>query len=98
MLTIEIGNSESKITGVDSNMMSKLKDVLSYETAPTMNYYTKSFSSHKRTLLSKQGIFPTGCLKTLVDALESYRINYSIVDRRVVPKRKEGMFKLNLEG
>lgn len=96
MINIEIGNSECKITGVDAATLTKLKDVLSYTTAPAMNYYTKSFSTSKRTLMSKQGVFPTGLLNRLTDYLESNNIYYTATNLRIKPERLEMPFKLNL--
>lgn len=96
MLTIEIGNSDCRITGVDNALMTKLKDVLSYETTPTMNYYTKTFSSQKRTLMSKQGIFPTGLLNRLTGYLQSTHGYYEVIDKREMPLRDQRLFKLNL--
>jgi hypothetical protein len=97
MINIEIGNSECKVTGADSVIMTQLKAVLSYDTVPAMNFYTKTFSSQKRTLMSKQGVFPAGLVKTLLDWLQTNNIQHRTIDTRKIPKRREGMFKLNLE-
>lgn len=97
MLTIEIGNSECKVIGADSALMTQLKAVLSYETAPAMNFYTKTFSSQKRTLMSKQGVFPTGLVSRLTDYLGSNNIYYTATNLRIKPERLETPFKLNLE-
>lgn len=89
-MLLEIGNSECRISDVDSAMMSKLKDVLSYTTAPAMNFYTKTFSSQKRTLLSKQGMFPTGLLPRLSVYLESINVKPTTKDLRIQPRPIDG--------
>ncbi len=82
--------------GLTAEQHSKLKGVLSYETAPAMNFYTKTFSSTMRTMLSKRGDFPTGLLYLVLEWLTIASHKYETVDLRIKPKSKEGLFTLNL--
>jgi len=57
-----INNSYSKINGLNTAQMSKLKKILSYTISDNAAYYSNSFYNTRRYLIDRYGNFPTGLL------------------------------------
>lgn len=61
MITITIGNSYSRIAGLDKAQERKLRQALSYTPDAQAAYFSGGFS-HRKYLIDKKGNFPTGLL------------------------------------
>lgn len=96
MITVQIGNSYSKISGLDVTQFKNLRKVLSYITDPKAAYFSGGFLRVKY-LLDKRGSFPTGLLKRVYRHLEEQGVVYTTKDGRKRPESTPGMFKLNLK-
>ncbi len=93
MITIEVDNSESKISGLSIEQHKTIKQVLSYFTAPPNSYIAKQFGVKKVSLLTKTGVFPTGLLTKVVDSIPGC----SIVDIRTRPRQNIPSIKMTEE-
>jgi len=62
MIELVIGNSTSQLLGLSIKEYNEVKELMSYTLDPKAQYYSKSFGSGKKTLLTKKGEFPTGLL------------------------------------
>jgi len=86
MIILEVNNSESKITGLTISDHNNLRALLSYYTAPPNSYVAKQFGVKKVSLLSKQGVFPTGLLTIVIDDfLVPNKMEFEYKDTRVKP-------------
>lgn len=87
MITLEIGNSTCKISGLDRFQHKELREILSYEIDPQAAYFSGSHRNTKRYLLDNKGNFPTGLLY-LVDKWQIDTGLYAIkeIDTRKQPK------------
>jgi hypothetical protein len=87
VITLTLGNSYSTITGLTIAQDKELRSILSFE--------EDNFGSRprRRCLLSKRGEFPSGLLDRVKGFLAKCGGQYRLVDSRVKPKPKPGMFK-----
>lgn len=89
-MRLEIGNSESQITGLSMKQHKELSAILSYE-----NKVYGSKWNRRITLLKKSGKFPSGLLKEVKTYLREQNCRVEVVDTRVKPV--PGLFfKMNL--
>lgn len=90
-----IDNSECRIEGLNIQQHDALKELLSYETEPQLNYHTRKYFKTQKFLIDKHGKFPTGLLY-LVDSFLAQ--NGIIAMRRDFRKKPQSgtLFKLNL--
>lgn len=101
MLKLTIDNSVCQLEGLSIEQHKKLKDILSYEISAQANFHAGGYRSTKRTLLGKNGHFPTG-LCYLVEKFINHdldplvAIQTQIKDLRRVPQPLESTFKLSL--
>lgn len=84
MITLEINNSFSQLKLLSTENHSKIKKLLSYEDNPSASYFAGKFV-RSRTLLAKDGHFPTGLVGHVTEFLEKYRMPYQVKDSRVKP-------------
>src|ERR1700677_3631254 len=93
MISIEIGNSYSRIKGLNPKQERELKTALSYTVGGSSAYFS-GYGVRKKSLLSKGGEFPTGLLERVVAAM-GYINN--IKDNRFKPPSwpQELFFKYN---
>jgi superfamily II DNA or RNA helicase len=94
MIKLVIGNSISKIEGLTVAQFKAIRDVLSY-TEQTRGF-RKGFRQVKRYLIDRRGNFPTGLRHLAQKFLHEKRLQVQVVDSRVRPEKKHGMFELNL--
>lgn len=95
MVLVEVGNSESKVTGLSIEQQRALKSVLSYFIAPPGSYVAKQFGVKKVSLLSKAGVFPSGLLPWVIEKLKDIP-GATLNDVRRVPTAKLDSIRLNL--
>ncbi len=62
MLTIEINNSYSKISGLSTLQEKELKELLSYDVGTQAAFYAGGHRPRRKSLLGRRGEFPTGLL------------------------------------
>jgi len=100
VITVTIGNSYSKITGLSPHQDKELRNLLSYTVGGSSAYFS-GYGPRKRSLLSKRGEFPTGLLYLVKAYLQDPDFSESprklkFIDTRRKPKSTLGMFKLRL--
>lgn len=86
MITLHIGNSESKLDLLSRQEHVALKKLLSFEDNPSAAYFSGGYP-RKRCLLGKDGTFPTGLLTLVTDHLKAAKVPYHAFDLRIAPKR-----------
>lgn len=94
-ITLTIGNSYSKISGLTTEQLRKLRRVLSYTTDPQAAYFSGSWIRRKY-LIDAKGNFPTGLISRVERFLDKNKLLYVLVETRIKPKPTPGMFVLNL--
>lgn len=88
MVSIEIGNSYSKINGLASGPFNKLRKLLSYSPDAQTAYFSGGYAK-LRYCIDKQGNFPTGLLPRVDKFVRcDMRMDYAQFDIRLVPKPK----------
>lgn len=97
MIKLIIDNSESKILGLTVKEFSELKELVSYTLDPQAQYFSRSYGSAKKSLLTKRGEFPTGLLYLVEDWLKSTKAKCEIVDSRVRPESLKNRFNLSMQ-
>lgn len=98
MIVLTIDNSYSRIEGLTSEQHKKLREVLSYKIDDSARYFSGSFRSSKRYLISARGDFPTGLLYLVEGYLNESDLFYKEVDRRIAPKASINAFQIDLKG
>jgi len=95
MIKIKVGNSTSKVTGLTNKQFGDLSKLMSYDIDPSAAYFSGRAHNTRRSLLSRQGEFPTGLeylfwqwKSTILDDIE-------VVDSRKRPKADANL-ELNL--
>lgn len=83
--TITVGNSYSRITGLNVEHLKVLRALLSYVVGGKGAYYGKYGPRHK-SIMSKKGEFPSGVLPRVKSYLSQERLGFTIKDSRVAPK------------
>ncbi len=94
MPTLKIGNSHSTLTGLTLEQFTDLRHLLSYETTPVKNAYTKGYHSTTKYLIDKKGNFGSG----LLYIVESYfqGLELTTIDTRTIPRPIGALFNLVL--
>ncbi len=87
MVTIEIGNSYSKINNLTSAPFNKLRKVLSYNVDAQAAYFSNTTHNTVRYVIDKQGNFATGLLARVINFLQTEAIKYIVSDSRKKPSR-----------
>lgn len=85
MIEIKLGNSHSKITGMDAKLEKELKKLLSYTESADKAYFRGGFGPKRIPLMTK-GEFPTGLIFRLKAHLAASGIVFKLIDERIVPK------------
>ncbi len=96
MITLTIGNSTSRLSGLTAAQFKAIRDVLSYTLPPSQTFYMGGHRSPKRYLMDAKGAFPSGLIKQVQDWLSTNTIPHTLVDTRKRPTGQPGRFKLNL--
>lgn len=82
-----VNNAQSRVTGLTKHEMARLRTEVSYwdqgKWIRTRNQY-----ACRTYLVDLDGHFPTGLLQRVVNFLAKNRINYQIVNNRIVPRQK----------
>lgn len=86
MVTIEIGNSYSRITGLSAQQEKELRQVLSYVVGGSSAHFS-GYGAKRRSLLDKKGNFPTGLYSRVHSACIKHATCPKIVDTRAYPGR-----------
>jgi superfamily II DNA or RNA helicase len=97
MIQLTVGNSYSRITGLNDGQHRELKDLLSYKIDAQQAYFSSDWRGGKRSLFGKRGDFPTGLLYLVEGWLGEDQINYEGFDNRVRPMARKGEFPISLE-
>jgi superfamily II DNA or RNA helicase len=98
MLRLEINNSYSKLSGMDLAQHRSLKAKLSYKLDPKASFFSRDHRGGVRTLLAKDGSFPTGLLGHAREWITASKLQPQLSDLRIVPKRLPGAYKPNWRG
>jgi superfamily II DNA or RNA helicase len=96
MITIDIENSFSTITGLSIQQHNELKKELSYDMNGSSKYMQSQFGHRTVSLLTKKGKFPTGLLYYAVLLLKKSSVKYNTIDHRIKPEPFKGLYKLSL--
>jgi len=97
MISLYLGNSSSKIEGLNPTQFNELRQLMSYEVDTSNVYFSGNYHSSKRYLLSKRNVFPTGLQNIVRDYLKSLRGEHIIInDLRLPPVPLPKPFKLKL--
>lgn len=88
MVIVEIGNSVSQIKGLQTGLFNKLRKELSYQADPQAAYFSRGGFNGVRYCIDVKGVFLTGLLNRTLLFLKREKIEYSILDNRIVPIRK----------
>lgn len=83
MVTIEVGNSTSKIIGLVSGPFNKLRKLLSYSTDPSAAFFAGGRYPKLKYCVDLKGAFLTGLLPRVEAFLVAEKIPYSIADSRL---------------
>lgn len=85
MITLTIGNSYSKLTGLSPMLEKELREALSYVVGGSGAFFS-GFGPIRRSLLSKKGEFPSGLLSRVADFLVKHpSIDLKVIDNRFKP-------------
>lgn len=93
-MKLTVGNSLCKIEGYNQEQFKELRALLSYTSDPKAQFYAGFRGSNRKYLITKRGDFPTGLLFMVLEWAAGKPLE--LVDQRVRPKSKKGMFKLVL--
>lgn len=85
MITIEIGNSYSKILGLNAKQEKELRSTLSYVVGGSSAYFS-GYGIRKKSLLDKKGGFPTGLRRRVMDYLRVNNLEHIAKDTRIKPE------------
>jgi superfamily II DNA or RNA helicase len=97
MIELRIGNSESRILGLDQKKYNQLKELISYDIDQSPGKYQKYYS-RRRSLLSKSGAYPSGLNYLVLNWLKINALDFKAHDQRVTAKILQKPFVLNLQG
>lgn len=78
MLKIHVGNSYSRIEGLDSKTHAHLKKLLSYEVDPQAAYYMGGHRPRVKYLIDAKGSFPTGLLRRVERFLVQVGLSFAV--------------------
>lgn len=86
MTKITVGNSYSKIEGLEAAPFEALRKALSYRIDAQAAFFSKSFGPQIKYMIDKRGEFPTGLLTKVKELLRTYPVNVVVNDTRTKPK------------
>lgn len=86
MITIDIGNSYSKINNLTSVLFNSLRKELSYTIDKQAAYFSYNVFNTTKYCIDKQGVFPTGLLDRVCTFLVTNNLAYERNDNRKQPK------------
>lgn len=93
MIKINKGNSFSRITGMNSEVLRAIRAELSY--TPEQNYHYAKFKPRPRYLIDEKGRFPSGLVSKVEALLTNHKLPYLLEHHaRAKPTAKD--LKLNL--
>lgn len=86
MITIEIGNSYSRVIGLSPSAEKSLREELSYTVGASAAFFSGNHRPRRKTLLDRRGAFPTGLLPRVEGYLKKLNVGaYRRLDARTVP-------------
>lgn len=88
-MILRIDNSYSRLEGITSSILPKLKEELSYSIDANSAYFSGNYGPRKKYCIDKKGNFPTGLLDKVLNLLNKEKIPHTIVDLRVSPKQRK---------
>lgn len=89
MITLNIHNSYSQVTGLDAKSLSALRKLLSYEIDSSAKYFSNNNFNTTKYLIDNKGNFPSGLLTDVAGFLLDHNIKHTIVDSRKCPNSPE---------
>lgn len=89
-LELLVGNSYSRLSGLDTSLFKELRKLLSY----TPEGLAFAGFAHPKFLIDKKGCFPSGLIPRVKKFLSDKNVSLRVIDPRLVPKPTPGMFKL----
>jgi len=95
-IRIAIDNSYSQITGLSREQHKALGQALSYTLDPKASYFSGGFGPTKRSLLGKNGHFPTGLLNAAKAELKKLNVSAVLKDLRTPKMPHNGLFTLSM--
>lgn len=96
MIRITIGNSYSRVEGLDKHQFYELREILSYRPNDQKSYFRGSKQVFKTYLIGIKGDFPTGLLYLTKKYLKDHKLSFTIKDTRTVPESFIGGFDFSL--
>jgi len=87
MITINVDNSFSKITGLGPDDFKKLRKLLSYTDSPSVAYYTGGFARTKYCIDAK-GNFATGLLGRAIGFCRDEALDFRQISANKIPANK----------
>ena len=94
-MKLTIGNSSSRVEGLDTSQFQSLRKLLSYKINAAGAYFSGA-PSRERYLLSARGEFPTGLVYLVYQWVIDTKTPLAIEDTRKCPKWLPGLFALKL--
>ncbi len=91
MITIEVNNSISRITGATVDQLDQLREVTSYLSNSAAAFFSGG-RARRNYLINKRGEFSTGLLFKVEEEIIKIPEDYVLKENRVIPKPKRGMF------
>lgn len=93
MIKLLIDNSTCQIQGLNRKQLSELKELMCYNVDNQFNYYTKTYHTIKKYLITKTGHFPTGLLYIAKKWIKDSDLQSECIDARNPPKRSRMPYK-----
>lgn len=95
MIKLTVGNSMSRVEGLDITQLKALRALTSYSIDPKAAYFSGSSYNLTRHLMDKRGNFPTG----LLYIVEKYLFHkmFLLKDLRTLPDSRYGLFEMKLD-
>lgn len=92
---LNIGNSFSRISGLNDKQFQLLRKTLSYKLDYAASYYIKDPTKRVKYCIDLKGTFPSGLLPRVIKFLSTSE--YTIIDTRIEPNKLTTSFKLDLK-
>ncbi len=96
MIELIIDNSYSQITGLNSEQMAQVRQLLSYEADPNAAFFGGFQGSKRRYLIDRKGFFPTGLLLPVGKWMATIIDTVAVRDIRVKPIPNSAYTRMSL--
>lgn len=96
MIKLVVGNSMSKIQGLNLAELKTLRSLLSYAVDTQAIRFGGGYAGARRYLMDKSGNFPSGLLHTVKAHFEKTNTIHVEEDTRVPPNPRQGLFRLSM--